>query len=165
MAAPSIATCRSSSRISNMIRNGRRSSHWRFHWDGRHAIHPCQERRRQTDRRRGLYFRKCVDRLTPSAPCCLSALSSANSPCVAMGVSWSKTRPTIDPLSGLPNRLAFDNAFSGLRCELPGSWRLSSSISTISNPPTNCSAEMCADPRCWPANRRGIGTRYDVPDR
>jgi len=34
------------------------------------------------------------------------------------------SRRTIDSLSGLPNRLAFDNALSGLRCELPGSWAL-----------------------------------------
>src|SRR5882757_11157318 len=55
-----------------MIRNGRRSSHWRCHGD----------------------------------------------------VMEQDSRPPIDSLSGLPNRLAFDSALSGLRCELPGSWAL-----------------------------------------
>ncbi len=33
-------------------------------------------------------------------------------------------RATIDALSGLPNRAAFDEALTQLRCELPGSWAL-----------------------------------------
>ena len=33
-------------------------------------------------------------------------------------------RATVDVLTGLPNRSAFDDALSQLRCELPGSWAL-----------------------------------------
>lgn len=33
-------------------------------------------------------------------------------------------RATVDGLTGLPNRSAFDDALSQLRCELPGSWAL-----------------------------------------
>ena len=41
--------------------------------EGMH-IHPCQERRRQTDRRRGAVFPEVRQPSDASAPCCLSAL-------------------------------------------------------------------------------------------
>lgn len=40
-------------------------------------------------------------------------------------------RATMDSLTGLPNRSAFDEALACLRCEFPGSWAFSSSTSTI----------------------------------
>ena len=40
------------------------------------------------------------------------------------GILELKRQATIDALTGLPNRAAFDEAFSSLRCELPGSWAL-----------------------------------------
>ncbi|MDE1916841.1 MAG: sensor domain-containing phosphodiesterase [Sphingomonadales bacterium] len=39
-------------------------------------------------------------------------------------ISHREKRATIDGLTGLPNRRAFDEALAQLRCELPGSWAL-----------------------------------------